>query len=336
MHYTFIGRCPFGVRARTGSRRRAPPVRQPVEILLWAIFASLVLALTLLRFAFSARLGQFRRILTLTVTGTIIILTPVTVMPVIFQQMNMVPGGTPAAGGPLSVVTTLTAIVGIVAGSLVSFAFGLYDVGRIADAPWIGLPAAQWPGLDLEFGAAFWSLLPAFLFIAAVCSIQTISGSVAIQRVSWRSPRAVHLRAVQGAVAADSAGNLLSALAGTMPLGNRPQSASLVEITGIASRSIGIAAGAVFVLMACLPKALVVILAIPGPVAATFITISMASNFVTKDSRWHVHHALPKALGGLDKISNLMLPHPNCHRQVHSQGTSDGLSVPLTASLREA
>ena len=262
-----------------------------------ALLASLVLALALFQFAFATRLALFRRILTPTVTGTIIMLTPVTVMPVIFQQLNNVPDGTPAAGAPLSAVTTLAVVVGImlkargvlrlwapvigiVAGSLVSFAFGLYDVDRIASAPWIGFPAAQWPGLDLDFGAAFWALLPAFLFIAAVCTIQTISGSVAIQRVTWRAPRAVDFRAVQGAVAADSTGNLLSALAGTMPMGIRPTGTSMAEITGIASRSIGIALGAAFVILACLPKALAVVLAIPGPVTATFITITMASIFI--------------------------------------------------------
>lgn len=57
---------------------------------------------------------------------------------------------------------------------------------------------------------------------------------------------------------------------------------------------------------------------------------------ITKDSGWHVHHVLPKAQGGSDKLSNLMLLHPNCHRQVHSHETSDGLPVPLTGSLREA
>ena len=262
-----------------------------------ALLASLVLALALFQIGFSTRLALFRRILTPTVTGTIIMLTPVTVMPVIFEQLNDVPGSTAPAGAPLSAMTTLAVIVGImlkargalrlwapiigiVAGSLVSLAFGLYDVGRIANAPWFGLPTARWPGLDLQFGGAFWALLPAFLFIAAVCTIQTISGSVAVQRVSWRTPRAIDFRAVQGAVAADSAGNLLSALAGTMPVGFRPTGTSMAEITGIASRSIGIALGAAFVILACLPKALAVVLAIPGPVTATFITVTMATIFV--------------------------------------------------------
>jgi RNA-directed DNA polymerase len=40
---------------------------------------------------------------------------------------------------------------------------------------------------------------------------------------------------------------------------------------------------------------------------------------ITKDTGWNIHHILPKAQGGEDKMSNLELLHPNCHRQVHSQ-----------------
>ena len=262
-----------------------------------ALLATLFVALALFQFAFSARLALFRRILTPTVTGTVIMLTPVTVMPVIFEQLENVPPDTPAIAGPLSALTTLVVVaaivlkggvrvrlwapvIGVAAGSLVAGAFGLYDLDRIADASWIGFPAAEWPGLDLDFGPAFWTLLPAFLFIGLVCTIQTIGGSVAIQRVSWAEPRAVDFRAVQGAVAADAAGNLLSAVSGTMPLGFRPTGTSMVEITGLSSRRIGVALGAVFIGIAFLPKALAVVLAIPGPVTAAFITITMATIFI--------------------------------------------------------
>ena len=85
---------------------------------------------------------------------------------------------------------------------------------------------------------------------------------------------------MQGAVAGDGVGNLLSGLAGTMPLGFRPQGASMVEITGIGSRSIGLALGAALIVLAFVPKALAVILAIPGPVIAAFVTVTMATIFI--------------------------------------------------------
>ena len=262
-----------------------------------ALLATLVVTLALVQFVFSTRLSLFRRILTPTVTGTVLMLTPVTVMPVMFDQLTNVPSLTPPLAAPLSAVTTLAVIagitltakgrvrlwapvVGIVAGSIAAGVFGLYDAERIVRASWIGIPRPAWSALDLRFGPHFWALLPAFVFIALVCTIQTISGAVAIQRVSWTGSRAVDFRAVQGAVAADGVGNLLSGLAGTMPLGFRPHGASMVEITGISSRRVGIALGAALIVLAFVPKALAVILAIPGPVVAAFVTVTMATIFI--------------------------------------------------------
>ena len=78
-------------------------------------------------------------------------------------------------------------------------------------------------------------------------AIETIGDSIAIQRVAWRKPRAVDFRAVQGAVAADGAGNLLSGLAGTVPNTTYSTSIAITERTGVAARSVGVWIGIVFV-----------------------------------------------------------------------------------------
>lgn len=262
-----------------------------------ALLATLVLTLAIVQFAFSTRLGRFRRILTPTVTGTIIMLTPVTVTPVIFQELNNVPESFSPVVGPLCALVTLVVvigvmlkahgfwrlwspIIGVIAGTLVSVVFGLYDIERIANAAWVGFPQLAWPGFDLEFDVAFWGLLPAFLFIAIVCTIQTVSGSIAVQRVTWNETRAVDFRSVQGAVGADSIGNLLGSALGSMPVGFRPTGTSMVEITGVGSRTLGVILGASLIVFACVPKALAIVLAIPGPVTATFTAIVMASIFI--------------------------------------------------------
>ena len=41
---------------------------------------------------------------------------------------------------------------------------------------------------------------------------------------------------------------------------------------------------------------------------------------LTLEEGWHVHHLLWRAHGGADQLDNLVLLHPNCHRQVHSEG----------------
>ena len=262
-----------------------------------AMLATLVVISSLFQFALSNRLSLLRRILTPTVAGTVIMLIAVTVMPIVFDMLTEVPEGSAPSGAAFSALATIVTIVaiglkatgtlrlwapviGIVAGTIVASIFGLYDTGRIAEAAWIGVPAAAWPGFDLSFGPTFWALLPGFVFVTLVGAIETIGDSVAIQRVSWRRNRAVDFRTVQGAVAADGMGNLLSGLAGTVPNTTYSSSVSVTELTGVAARSVGVAAGAVFVVMAFLPKALAIILAIPGPVAAAYITVLIAMLFV--------------------------------------------------------
>ena len=262
-----------------------------------AMLATLVVASSLFQFGLAARLSLFRRILTPAVAGTVIMLIPVTVMPFIFKMLNDVPEGTPLSASGTSALVTLLVIaglalkargrlrlwapvVGVAAGSVVAGFYGIYDTRLIAEAAWIGLPAEGWPGLDLSFGPTFWALLPAFVFVTLVGAIETIGDAVAIQRVSRRRTQAVDFRAVQGAVAADGLGNLLSGLAGTVPNTTYSSSVSVTELTGVGARRVGMAVGAVFIAMAFLPKAPAVLLAIPGPVAAAYITVLLAMLFV--------------------------------------------------------
>ena len=90
----------------------------------------------------------------------------------------------------LTVVTALTLrgsallrlwgpVVGIVAGCIVAAALGIYDVERVLEAPWVGLPG-EWPGLGLDFGIHFWTLLPSFLFLGVINSIQANGASIAL------------------------------------------------------------------------------------------------------------------------------------------------------------
>lgn len=46
----------------------------------------------------------------------------------------------------------------------------------------------------------------------------------------------------------------------------------------------------------------------------------MCSQRISKESGWNVHHTIPKAKGGSDCMTNLVMLHPNCHRQGHVTG----------------
>ena len=262
-----------------------------------ALLATLVVAAALFQLLLSARLALFRRVLTPTVSGTVILLIPVTVMPVVFDMLGDVPDGSPAAAAPLSALVTVLVVaglalrstgalrlwapvLGVVAGSLAAALFGIYDLDRVAGASWAGLPAGPWPGFALDFGPGFWALLPAFLLVALIGSIRTISSSIAVQRTSWRRPRAVDYRAVQGAAAVDGLGNLVSGLAGTVPNTAYTTGVSLAELTGVAARTLGVAAGVILMALAFLPRVLALLLAIPNPVIAAYLAVIVAMLFV--------------------------------------------------------
>jgi len=260
------------------------------------LLAVLVVISALAQAALSVRLSLLHRLLTPIVTGTVVMLLPVTVMPHLFGMLHDLPPGAPAFAGPVSAGVTISVIVGValkargplrlwapaaglVAGSLVGGYFGIYETARVADAAWIGIPAGGLPGLDLDFGPAFWALLPAFLFVALVGSTKSVAVAVAAQRVAWRRSRAVDFRAVQRSVAAESTGNLLAGVVGTMPNTPNANCVAAVEVTGVASRTVGAAAGLAFVLLALLPKGLALVLAIPDAVVAASIAVVMAMLF---------------------------------------------------------
>jgi RNA-directed DNA polymerase len=39
---------------------------------------------------------------------------------------------------------------------------------------------------------------------------------------------------------------------------------------------------------------------------------------VTRETGWDIHHVIPRAKGGGDRLSNLEMLHLNCHRQHHN------------------
>ena len=262
-----------------------------------AMLATLVVISSLFQFLLAWRLSLLRRILTPIVAGTVIMLIPVTVMPIVFGMLTQAPEGTPELGPPLAALVTILVmcgislkatgalrlwapVIGIVAGCAVAGYFGFYETGGIAAAAWVGVPSGGWPGFDIDFGPVFWGLLPAFVFVTLVGAIETVGDGVAIQRVSWRKPRAVDFRAVQGAVSADGVGNLFSGLMGTVPNTTYSSSVAVTALTGVGARRVGIALGICFIVVAFIPKALAVVLAIPAPVAAAYITVLLGMLFV--------------------------------------------------------
>ena len=284
------------------------------------LLATLVLisALPLLRVA--RRLRRLRRILTPTVSSTIIMLIPVTLAPVIFDLFGQTPAGTPPVAAPLTAGVTLAAImvvtlrtrgvarvwapvIGVLAGCVVGALFGTYDVQRVMESHWIGLPRfSAWPGLDFSaLGRHFW-LLPSFMFLSLAGAVETVGNAIAVQKVSWRRPRATDYTLVQNAVATDGVGNLLSGLAGTLPTTTYSTSVGIAEITGVAARRVGVFVGLLFGVLAFFPKVVSLLLAIPNAVAGAF-TLALAAVLFTLGIKLVVASGLDYRKGAIVGIS---------------------------------
>ena len=260
-----------------------------------ATLTTLVLVAAAVQLAISKWLFILRRIVTPTVGGTVMMILSITLASVIFALLDDASEAAPVAA-PLTALATLTVVtaltlrgsallrlwgpvVGIVIGCMVAAALGIYDVERVLRAPWVGLPG-EWPGLGLDFGIHFWTLLPAFLFLGVINSIQANGASIALQRVSWRENRAVDFRQVQGALAGGGVTNLLAGIAGTVPNIINPGIASFTQITGVASRIVGYCVGVAFIVLAFVPKASGLLSTIPGPVMTGYLILVTANLFV--------------------------------------------------------
>ena len=264
-----------------------------------SMLASLIVVSSLFQFALTAWLPLLRRIITPLVSRMSLMLIAVTVMPIAVGRVMEVPAGAlPAAGISVAAVTlaavTVLALrasgiwrlwsplIGIAAGCAVAAVFGLYDVQRVIEAPWIDLPdIAAWPGLDLTPGAEFWALLPTFVIVTLVVAVRTSGDGIVIQQISRRRPRAIDFRIIQGALNTNGVGILLCGIAGTPPtIIYSPISVTLISLTGVAARSVGYAIGIILVGLAFMPKLTAIMLTVPSPVMGVFVLTAMGLLFV--------------------------------------------------------
>ena len=260
-----------------------------------ATLTTLVLVSAVVQLVVSKWLFILRRIVTPTVGGAVMMILSITLASVVFDLLDKSSKVEPTAA-PLTALVTLIIVaalalrgsellrlwaplIAIVGGCIAAAGFGIYDADRILDAPWVGLPSEA-PGLALDFGVHFWTLLPGFLFLGVIISIQANGAAIAAQRVSWRTARAVDFRQVQGALAGGGVTNLMAGLSGTVPNINNSGTAAFIQTTGVASRRVGYFIGAILILLAFVPKASAVLSSITGPVMTGYLTLVTGTLFV--------------------------------------------------------
>ena len=262
------------------------------------LLASLVLVSTLVQSVLTLRLASLRRIFTQTVGGVVIMLVAISAMPFIISRAVIPPEGQSAvvflapgmaalaAGILISLQDTpvwrmwilpITVAVGLI----VAVPLGFYDTDIIIDTPWLRLPHLSWPGLNLNFSADFWALLPVFVFVNLTAFMKAVGDLSVIYRASYRNQSAIDFRTVQGGLNVYGVGTFLSGLLGTLPVA-APWATTVVYIgfTGVAAKSVGIYLGLLTIAIASFSKLLAVLVAIPTPVVSAVYVIIFGMLFV--------------------------------------------------------
>ena len=260
-----------------------------------ATLTTLVIVSAVIQLAVSKWLFLLRRIVTPIVGGTVMMILSITLASVVFKLLDDATADEPVRGSLTAFVTLVIVaalalrrspllrlwgpLIGIVGGCIAAALFGIYDVNRIVEAPWVGFPS-EWPGIGFEFGLAFWTLLPSYLFLGVIIAIQTNGTTIVAQNVSYRGDRAVDFRGIQGALAGTGVSNLLAGILGTVPNGVNPAGSAFMQTVGVASRHIGYAIGLIFVALAFVPKASGLLSTIPGPVMTGYLVLITGTLFV--------------------------------------------------------
>ena len=173
-----------------------------------------------------------------------------------------------------------TPLLALGAGYLLSWALGLLELHQFSASSWIGLPGMHWPGLVTDLNMSHLPIFAAFFMAALAGSIEGTGNIMLVQNVSRRDKKISYDR-IRSGLYCDGLGKFLCGMGGGTPISTYCDNIPLIEMTGVASKIIGVA-GAIFLgLLAFIPKAGAIILDMPSPV-------------VGGHAHCHCRHALPR------------------------------------------
>jgi len=173
----------------------------------------------------------------------------------------------------------LCALFGLVAGYVVAAVVGVVEVGQ-----WSAIGAAKWVGVP-SFGHVSWSFdatLAAPFAIGCIAAALKAIGTITVcQRINDADWVRTDMRSVTRGVLADGVSTALGGIVGTVGTNTATTSVGLAAATGVTSRKVAYAIGAIFAALALCPKLAAMLAVMPRAVlvaallfAVTFIMIN--------------------------------------------------------------
>lgn len=235
----------------------------------------------LVQIVLSRFIGQLRRVITPLVTGIVITLIGVSLIKVGITDLgggfNAPDFGAPgnlALGAFVLVVIILlnrsaatwlrlsAIIIGLAVGSLAAWFSGKLVIQPLPDLPLISVP------VPFKFGFAFdWT---AFLPVALIYLISTLEtvGDLTANCMLSRQPISgpSYIDRLKGGVLGDGVSGMVAATFSAFPNTTFAQNNGVIQLTGVASRYVGLYIGVVLMLLGLLPMIGAVLQQIPKPV----------------------------------------------------------------------
>jgi len=323
----------------------------PVEAVMAAIFG-VVMAGSFVEMGVSRVLPFVKRLITPLVTGIVVVMIGLTLIKVGLISMG---GGFAALGNgtfangenlllsgtvlativvlnriPLRGLRSSAIVVALLLGYALAAWLGRLNFTGMHDAAWVQIP------LPLHFGLGFsWSLFVPLLVIYLVTSLEAIGDITATSKVS-REPveGPLWMSRIKGGVLVNGANSLLAGLFNTFPSSVFAQNNGVIQLTGIASRHVGLWIAAILVLLGLFPAVAGVIQAVPEPVlggAAMVMFGAVAASGINilagveLDRRALLIIAVSLALGlGISQVPEFLAHMPAGLRAVLESGVATG------------
>ena len=168
-------------------------------------------------------------------------------------------------------VRTYIVLIVLAAGSVVAFALGMVATSgvRFSAASLLRLPVqgSGWPTFAIDM------MLP-FAVAAIASSLRSIGDLTTAEKINdarWQRP---DMRMIRNGLAANGLATIAAGSLGTVALGTTSGSVGASVATGVTSRVVGLATGALFLVFAFVPTISDLLMVIPRPVIGASLVFS--------------------------------------------------------------
>ncbi len=249
--------------------------------------AVLMLSAGIVQFIFGSVVRRLRVFFPPEVCGVVVIMLGVSLLPgtlrgIVTQSadktlLQVEPAGLAVALATLAVASAgsvwlkgmarfFSLLLGCVAGMIVAYALGIWQFGEsktALDVPAFALPSIHLPGFSFNIGLVYLAVVAALVNV--VDELGVLIGTERLDDADWRRP---DFRKMSLGLQASGLFTAISGVLGGTAMGMSSANLSLAYATGVTSRVVAMAAGAILIGVTFMPLVLKHVLSLPDAVVA--------------------------------------------------------------------